>query len=668
MRLARIWVYCSAWKVGWLLVVLGTAASALSEASVPALLKPLLDDGFTQGRLPISFTERCRMARVSCTSPALMSTAVPSPSPSAQQPLRTRLAHIWVYFSQWRLGWLLVVLGIVTTALTEASVPMLLKPLFDDGFTGGKLPVWLVPAVIVGLFALRGVAYFGSQWALVRIANDGMKTLRRQLFGRLLHAELGLFRQQSASQLANTIVYEMQTGAITLVYALLNLVRESVSMLALMGYLLYLNWQLTLIVFALAPSVAFIMRTMSRLTYRYTRQAQTTTDQLAYVVEENVLAHRMVRLYGAENQQAARFEALSHHLRGLSIKTASASAAAMPLAQMAAAIALSVVIGIALYQSATGHGVTVGSFISFISAILMLVQPLRRLTDVVGSVTRGLAALERGLDLMAQVQPEESEEKSTAAPNLPERARGDIAFEGVSVRWDDESAPPALDAVTLHLAAGETVALAGPSGAGKSTLLNLLPRFVLPTSGRVLLDGIPLDQWPLARLRAQFALVSQDVVMLNDTVAANVALGAADIDRERVQQCLRDANLAEHIASLPQGMDTVLGHNAAQLSGGQRQRLAIARALYKDAPVLLLDEATSALDTESERLVQRAIERAMQGRTTLLIAHRLSTIERAGRICVMQRGRIAEQGTHVALLAAGGLYARLHSHGSHTSA
>ncbi|MBQ6657113.1 MAG: lipid A export permease/ATP-binding protein MsbA [Ottowia sp.] len=595
-----------------------------------------------------------------------MPASAPPPSPSAQQPLRARLARIWVYFQQWRLGWLIVVLGTVTAALTEASVPALLKPLLDEGFAGGRLSPWVVPIVIIALFALRGVAHFASQYALVRIANDGMKTLRRQLFGRLLHAELGLFSSQSASQLANTIVYEVQTGATTLVYAFLHVVRESLAMLALTGYLLYLNWQLTLIVFALAPVVAFIMRTMSKRTYRYTRHSQTSTDQLAYVVEENVLAHRMVRLYGAENQQAARFERISHELRGVSIKAAAAAAAAMPLAQMAAAVALSLVIGIALHQSATGRGVTVGSFVAFVSALVMLVQPLRRLTDVVGSLTRGLAALERGLDMMAQVQPEE-EENAAAAPELPERATGEIAFENVSVHWGEEGAPPALDGVSLQLRAGETVALAGPSGAGKSTLLNLLPRFVLPTGGRVLLDGIPLQNWPLARLRAQFALVSQDVVMLNDTVAANVALGASDIDRERVQQCLRDANLAEHIATLPQGMDTVLGHNAAQLSGGQRQRLAIARALYKDAPVLLLDEATSALDTESERLVQRAIEHAMRGRTTLLIAHRLSTIEHADRICVMERGRIVEQGTHAALLAAGGLYARLHQHGGEAS-
>ena len=577
---------------------------------------------------------------------------------SASQPLATRLARLWRYFSEYRLGWVIAALGTLVSALTEASVPALLKPLLDEGFTQGSLPIWLVPVAIVGLFALRGFAHFASQYALARIANEGMVKLRRQLFERLLTAELALFSRQSASQLSNTIVYEVQTGSALLVTARLNLARDSFTVLALMGYLLLLNWSLTLIVLVLVPIVAWIMKTMSRRLYSVTRQSQVTTDELAYVVEENVLAHRMVRLHGAQAQQARRFEALSRKLRGLSIKATSASAAAMPLAQMAAAVALSVVIGIALHQGqgGGGRGVTVGGFVSFIGAMLMLIQPLRRLTDVVGPVTRGLTALERGLDLMREVLPEADAPSDASVP----RARGDIELRALSVAYSADRAP-ALNHVDLHLRAGETVALVGPSGAGKTTLINLLPRFVRPTAGQLLLDGRDVADWPLAALRAQLSLVSQDVVMLNDTVAANVALGADTIDRARVERCLRDANLAAHVATLAQGMDQVLGHNATELSGGQRQRLAIARALYKDAPVLLLDEATSALDTESERLVQQAIARAMAGRTTLVIAHRLSTIEHADRIVVMENGRVVEQGPHAALLAQGGLYARLHN-------
>jgi ATP-binding cassette, subfamily B, bacterial MsbA len=548
----------------------------------------------------------------------------------------------------------LAVVATLLAALTEPMLAALMQPLLDNGFTGKDFPLWWVPAMVIGIFVLRGVAGFTGQYALSDVASRALMQMRERMFSKLLSADWPLYRKESASSLSNTLVYETQAGALTLVHGLLNLMRDGLALIALLCYLLYLNWKLTLIVAVIFPGVAWIMRTLSKRLYKLTQASQSATDELAYVVEENTLAQRVVRLHGAQEQQRLRFSTLSHQLRRLQIRSTIASASSTPLTQVLASVALSAVIVMAVWQSQR-QGTTVGSFVAFITAMLMIVAPLRRLSDLASIMTRGLAAVERGLKLL-ETTPDEPD------GTLPvTNVQGRIRFEGVSHRYSPD-APLALDNVSLDVRPGQVVALVGGSGSGKTTLANLVPRFVRQTAGKVWIDDMDVSDCEHSSLRRHIALVSQDVVMFNDSVADNVSLGV-DMDEARVWQCLEAARLADTVRALPQGIHTVLGHNASELSGGQRQRLAIARALYKNAPILILDEATSALDNESERAVQAALQEAMRGRTTLVIAHRLSTIERADWIVVMDKGRVAESGTHTQLLACKGIYAKLHALG-----
>lgn len=562
-----------------------------------------------------------------------------------------RIARVWPYFQGSRAGWAVAIGATVVASATEPFVPALIKPLLDRGFQRDSLSWWIVPATLMLLFTVRGLSGFLAQFALANVTNNGLLQMRKAMFGKLLSARLTLFAHQSSSAIANTVVYEVFNGSSLLINAVMKLTRDVLTLLALIGYLVYLNWKLTLIVTFLFPAVAFVIQILSKRLYRLTKESQTATDELAYVVEENVMAHRDVRLHGAQAGQAERFNILSRSLRSLSMKSTAAYAGMSAITQILAAVALSTVISIALLQSAEST-TTVGGFVAFVTAMLLLIAPIKSLSDAATPVTRGLAALERGLDLM-DLTPDEVGGTFTKV-----RALGNIDFTGVTVSYKAD-ATPALRQFNLSIESGETVAIVGASGSGKTTLVNLLPRFVEPSSGEIALDGEEIRNWDVASLRSQFAFVSQHVVMLNSSIAVNVALGQP-IDRERVLECLAAANLTALLAELPEGMDTVLGHNAMQLSGGQRQRLAIARALYKNAPVLILDEATSALDTESELAVQQAISRLTSRRTSLIIAHRLSTIQHAHRIIMMDAGQIIESGTHAELVAKNGAYAHLY--------
>jgi subfamily B ATP-binding cassette protein MsbA len=570
--------------------------------------------------------------------------------------LSQRLRRVYRYFLQPLAAWWITMASMVVVAMTEPMIPALLKPLLDSGFQQSRLEIWQVPAALLALFGVRGLAVFAGQVCLAKVANQGLLRLRVAMFQRLQDAELSLFREQTASALGNTLIYEVQNGAYLMVHALLTLGRDSMTLLALVGYLLYLNWKLTLIVAFLFPAVAWLMKAVSRRLYGLTQRNQKSTDELAYVVEETALAHREIRLHGAQQPQVERFRHLAVTLEQIGMKLTVAGSALTPLTQMMAAMALSAVISVALLQSQES-GMTVGSFAAFVTAMLMLIAPIKHLSEITGPISRGLAALERAVDLIESTAIEQQGAHSAPSRVDDHHSKGHIVLRQVSVTYPGASAP-ALGGIDLEIRPGETVALVGASGSGKTTLANLLPRFVDPSQGSITLDGIELRDWQLDSLRRHFAMVSQHVVVMNDTLANNVSLGAPP-ERQRVLECLRAAHLGDYVNQLPQHLDTVVGHNASQMSGGERQRLAIARALYRDAPVLILDEATSALDNESERAVQEALKILTRNRTTLVIAHRLSTVEHADRIVVMEGGRIIEQGQHHELLQQQGAYAAM---------
>ncbi|PMG69601.1 lipid A ABC transporter ATP-binding protein/permease MsbA [Vibrio lentus] len=562
--------------------------------------------------------------------------------------------RLWTYIRLYKAGLGVAVIALIINAVSDTYMISLLKPLLDEGFGNAESDfLRTLPIIIFAMMFIRGVSGFVSTYCLSWVSGNVVMEIRRKIFSHFMHMPVSFFDKEQTGALLSRITYDSEQVSAATSKALVSIVREGASIIGLLTLMFWNSWQLSLVLFAVAPFVAWAISIVSKRFRKISKNMQTSMGQVASSAEQMLKGHKVVLTYGGQDLERGRFDTVSNQMRQQSMKLVTAQAAANPIIQMIASIAIVVVLYLASVDSIKAE-LTAGTFTVVFSAMFGLLRPLKALTNVTSEFQRGMAA---STTLFGLMDLDTEQNKGTLKPAT---VSGEVAVKDVTFTYEGAE-KPALDKVSFNIPKGKTVALVGRSGSGKSTIANLFTRFYDVDSGTIELDGHDIRDYELKNLREHFALVSQNVHLFNDTVANNIAYAAGEVySREQIEHAAKLAHATEFIEGMENGIDTIVGENGASLSGGQRQRIAIARALLREAPVLILDEATSALDTESERAIQSALDELQKDKTVLVIAHRLSTIEQADEILVVDDGHIVERGPHAELIAHDGAYAQLH--------